>query len=264
MAQIKVKAHLPSNETKVLSFPQRVTVEQVKSKFLDQMPPRFRKEPYFLMVGNAVLDIEFYKLLEAHPTVQSHLDAGSELEITFITQLEAKRRKEKGQVETVTPVAKSVTKEFVEQVKAKEQLIGLSGEDAEVAKQKLAEAAAKRAEQEAKQKAEEERLRKEKEEEDERKRKEEEARKAEEAKRKAEDDARAAAIAGGYQEIIDRIEAQRKKAKEQEEQDENEHKEKLSKINSEWDDKIKALEDADKADEESFNTKLSELKQIGV
>lgn len=48
-----------------------------------------RAPPYALQ--NAVLDLEFYKILEAHHTVKDHLDAGSELDITFITQLDAKK-----------------------------------------------------------------------------------------------------------------------------------------------------------------------------
>lgn len=38
-----------------------------------------------------MLDLEFYKLLEAHHTVKEHLEAGSELDITFVTQLDAKK-----------------------------------------------------------------------------------------------------------------------------------------------------------------------------
>lgn len=159
MAQIKVKATLPSGEVKSLTFPQRATVEQVKNKFFDFVPPRYRKEPYYIQVGNAVLDLEFYKLLEAHHTVKEHLEAGSELDITFITQLDAKKLKQKGVVETVTPTAKTVTKDFVEAQKHKEEVIthhkDAVGEETDAAKA-AAEAEKKKADEEAaKKKAEE-------------------------------------------------------------------------------------------------------------
>jgi len=283
--QIKVKATLPSGEVKSLSFPQRTTVEQVKNKFFEFVPPRFRKEPYFILVGNAVLDLEFYKLLDAHQTVKAHLEGGTELEISFITQMDAKRKKDKGEVETVTPHAFSVTKDFVDQQKHKDRPAPAASTpaatDGAANVEKRAEDPAAKEAREAEEKAaaaakktadeEEARKKKEKDEADQaasrRALEEASVKRADEAKaasaKKAEDEARATASSGGYGEVLARIEENRKKHSEQTAQDESAHKASIAKLNEEWDAKIAALEEADKAEEASFQSKLEELKKIG-
>ncbi len=114
-----------------------------QNKFFEFVPPRYRKEPYFIIVhvsiyflviyidsklifvlfqeGEVVLDLEFYKFQEAFPPAVQHAEKGEELNIEFITQLDAKRKKDKGEVHTVAPKAKAVSKDFVEAQKIKER-----------------------------------------------------------------------------------------------------------------------------------------------
>jgi len=296
MAQIKVKATLPSGEVKSLTFPQRATVEQVKNKFFDSLPPRYRKEPYYIQVGNAVLDLEFYKLLEAHHTVKEHLEVGSELDITFITQLDAKKLKQKGVVETVTPTAKSVTKDFVEAQKHKEEVVAHHKDV--VAEESKADGAAKAAaEAEAaakKKKAEEEAAAKKKTDDEAaaKKKADDAAAAAAAAKKKADDEeaakkkfideppitkaleesnklAASAKATGGADlpasanDIQQRIDDNRKKFKADEEADEAAHKAKLAEVAAEWNAKLKELEEKDKQEEEECARKVEELKKIG-
>lgn len=46
----------------------------------------------FTLLQGVVLDLEFYKVLDAHPNIADAVEQGAEIEITFMTQLEAKRK----------------------------------------------------------------------------------------------------------------------------------------------------------------------------
>jgi membrane protein involved in colicin uptake len=264
-AQLKVSATLPTGEVKKLSFNSKATVEQVKNKFFDSVPPRFRKEPWYIVIGNNCFDLEFYRFTEAHHEVQDALESGQELNITFSTQLDAKRKAAKGELHMVDPKAKSVGKEFVTQQKIKEELgVVLSPEEAAaLSKQKEEEAARKKHEEEEKKVREAAEAAEKKRREEEEKRQ-EEIRKAEEAKKKAEEDAKAEAAAGGFAETLHRIEELKKKAAEEEEADNKAIAERLATLNKEFDEKIAAIDTADKKDEDEFNTKLAELQKVGA
>jgi len=258
---LKIKAKLPSGEEKMLVFPLRTTVEQVKNKFFDFVPPRYRKEPYFIIIGEVVLDLEFYKFQEAFPGSAEHATNGTELEVGFITQLEAKRRKDKGEVHTVAPQAKSVGKEFVEAQKIKERT------GVHVTPEEAAEITKKRAEEEERKKREEEERKKRLVEEAELRRQEEERLKREEEEKKkkaAEEQARQEAVAAGWFETQQRVEQLKKQIAEHREHTTREHQEKLAEINKEYDQKLSAAEQGDKQHQEQVNTKLEELKKIGV
>jgi len=92
MAQIKIKANLPNGSSQVLKFPQRATIEQVKMKFFEQLHPKFRKEPYYILVGSSLLETEFHKFCESTQGVVDSISEDKEIEINFITLTEAEER----------------------------------------------------------------------------------------------------------------------------------------------------------------------------
>ncbi len=67
-----------------------------------------------------MLNLEFYKFQDAYPDAASYIEEGRELEISFVTQLDAHRMSDRGEVKTVKPHAITVDPHFVEAQKIKD------------------------------------------------------------------------------------------------------------------------------------------------
>jgi hypothetical protein len=67
-----------------------------------------------------VLHLEFYKFQDAFPPAAEYIEKGRELEIEFITELEAHRLRDRGEVKMVQPHAITVDPHFVEAQKIKD------------------------------------------------------------------------------------------------------------------------------------------------
>jgi len=90
-----VKCTLPGGDAITLKFPLKYSIEQVKNGLIKDLPPKFRKNIYFIQIEDTVLEYEFHKFGEPpiHPAISKAIEDYKAVEVTLISDLDVKNMK---------------------------------------------------------------------------------------------------------------------------------------------------------------------------